>query len=438
MHPAHPALRVAAALLLFGSAVHAQQDAPKPASESEQIQALLKRIAALEDRLGPQGGLDLSDEQLPSITQVNGSNPLSRPWYENIEISGFAAFSYLDTGSAGSRPYGGFFVQEASLFIDAQAWEDMYVHADVRIVPLGVGASYRMGLGEVYADLRNLWTSGDRSNSSVGLKAGRFYIPFGDEYVWTRAPDNPQLSNSASDAYGLTQGVQLYGSCDTVGWIAALSNGAENLAPGAHLAAAYNLKFWFDPSESVHLSASVMSNGATPATALDFGGSNLQPVGTDATSSAGVSPSTEIRAQLYELDARLRFGQPASLLLAFGQGQVDDALDSFDRSLTWFTVEPRYDFSGSVYADLRLSEIGTYDDAEGYRFDGKIIAEGNTTFGYDTKRFQRVSLGVGWRINPHALLKFEVGHDEFWLISSSPTANDDNRTYAGSQLVLSF
>ncbi len=454
MSPAHQLLRIPSCILALAGALHGQQDpsnSTSPATgapERSQIEVLRERIEALEGRLGAhatepgeragaQAGLDLSERQLPSITETRGSNPLSRPWFENIEVSGFGAFSYLDTGSAGARPHGGFLLQEASIFLDAQAWEQADVHFDIQAAPLGVGASEQVGIGELYGNLKNLWTNPDGDH--IGLKAGRFYVPFGEEYTWTRAPDNPLLSNSAPDPYGLAQGVQLYGSWGKLGWIAALSDGAEELDAGDHLAKALNLKVWGEPAGSVHLSASFMLNGKTDKSALEFGGSNLQPVGADGSSSAGASPSTEIRAQLGELDAKLRLRSDASLALAFGAGKVDDAVDTFDRNLKWFRFEPRCDLSESVFAVLRVSEIGTYDAARGYHFDGEILAEGNDAFGYDTKRFQRLSLGLGWKINPHALAKIEVGRDRFWVISSSPiSASADDRTFFGSELVLSF
>jgi hypothetical protein len=202
---------------------------------------------------------------------------------------------------------------------------------------------------------------------------------------------------------------------------------------------AANLKLYTDLSKQLYLSASLMENGKTDSSAVEFGGSYLQPIGAEDPSTAGVSPSAEIRARLYELDARWQPLSDTRLGLAFGQARILDDADGFDRNITWFRVEPRHDFSPSVYAVLRASEIGTYDDQQGYHFDGEILADGDQAFGYDTKRFQRISLGLGWTLNPHALVKFEVGRDRFWVIDGSVfDPGSDDRTFFGTQLVVSF
>lgn len=422
----------------------AQDTAPKPApNPTDDLRAQLEELRKKIDALEPHGaaqtksGLDLSEKEVAPGTLQSDSSPLARRWTDNVELWGFGAFSYLDTGDAGTRPNGGFLLQEAALFLEAQAWERTKLHVELQVAPLGVGENEQIGVGEVYGEFQDLWsnTSGDR----LSLRAGRFYIPFGEEYTSARATDNPLISNSAPFLYGYDQGLELLGNYGKLGWIASLTDGVDEHAPGKHFGKAANLKLYGEPWTGIYLSASAMLNGSTDSSAVEFGGSYLQPVGADNASTAGVSPSATIRARLYELDARWQLRSDTSLALAFGQARILDDASAFDRDITWFRFEPRHDFSPSVYAVLRASEIGTYDGQQGYHFDGAIIAGGEQAFGYDTRRFQRLSAGVGWKINPHAVLKFEAGRDQFWVIDGSPFAQgSDDRTFFGTQLVVSF
>jgi hypothetical protein len=112
--------------------------------------------------------------------------------------------------------------------------------------------------------------------------------------------------------------------------------------------------------------------------------------------------------------------------------------NAFDRELTWFLVEPVIRLRSDLELLVRWSEIGTYDDDEGYRFAGKILADGET-LGYDTRAFRRVSAGLCWTANTHMAVKFEVGRDHFDLIDgATQDANNDERLYFGVEVVGSF
>jgi hypothetical protein len=291
--------------------------------------------------------------------------------------------------------------------------------------------------GEIYAHLHDLWRTA--SGDFAGLKAGRFYVPFGTETEWFRAPQNPLISNSAAFPYGLDEGVLLYGRASGIGWITAVTAGTSDRSSEDGPAKTINLKLSAQPWTDLDVSASFMRNGATRSSALEFGGSNIDPVGSNGFSTAGASPSATVAATLYELDAVVHVRHRTSLGLSFGHAAVDDAVNAFDRSFHWFRVEPRYDFTPSLFGVFRFSEIGTYDSAEGYHFDGEDLAAGNEAFGYDTRRFQRISAGLGWKLNPQSILKLEVGRDRFWVIDGSPAdPGAENRDFFGLELVVSF
>lgn len=182
-----------------------------------------------------------------------------------------------------------------------------------------------------------------------------------------------------------------------------------------------------------------MGNGRAGKSAFEFGGSHFQPVGASHLSSTGISDSRMVDATLYQVDAEYDFGERASVAWSLGRGLIDDADNVFDRDLTWFSVQPQVSIAPSSYAVLRYSEIGTYESGGGYHFDGKTTAGGNSAFGYDVRRFRRMSVGVGWQSNPRVVLKGEVGYDWFDLIDDAPLVESNtHRLLTGAELVLIF
>ncbi len=436
------ALEVLTYSLALGATVFGQEPArPDRAGDRAELDALRQRVEELErqDRAPAAESVDLGDRQLSSISGTAAQDPLSRAWYESLDLWGFGAVGFLDTGDAGTRPDGGFLIQEASLFVEAHAWEDVSFFYEVQTNRLGQDSSKYVRTGEVYAHVRNLWSDDD--GNSLGLKAGRIDIPFGEEYLWQDATDNPLISNSAGYPYGFDEGLLLYGSYSGVGWVTSITDGTDGRSIEDDPAKALTAKLYGNPCEDLYLSASFMKNGDAGESAFEFAGSHFVPVGSGAgqPSTLGDSPSTKVDATLFELDARWRLLEQGSLDLSFGRAQVDDPVDAFDRDLTWFAVQPRWDFSSAFYAVARWSEIGTYDDDEGYHFDGKTLADGNAAFGFDARRLQRISVGVGWRPNPHTQVKLEVGRDRFEVIDASPLQpSADDRVFIGMQLVVWF
>ena len=415
----------------------------------EELENLRERLEALEADSGSRaesdvgdvrdGEVDLSDEDVAygSLDSDKPSHPLARDWFENITISGFGAAGFLMTGNDGLRPDGGFLIKEASLFVEAETWEDIFFFAEVQTNRLGKDDDLFVRTGEVHAHFRNVlkhWGDG-----LLGIKVGRIDIPFGEEYLWQDASDNPLITNSAAYPYGFDEGVLFYGKARGLGWLLSVTDGDDTRSLDDDPDKAINLKLYGNVSEDLYVSASLMRNGRVGKSAFEFGGSHFQPVGAGRASSAGTSGSRKVDAYLYELDAKYSFGDAGYVALSFGQAFVDDNDSTFDRDLLWFSAEGLVNLTPTIYAVARYSEIGTYNAGEGYHFDGKITAGGNAAFGYDTRRFRRVGVGLGWKPNPRVILKGELGADFFKVIDVSPfSATDDDRWLAGAELVLVF
>ncbi len=188
-----------------------------------------------------------------------------------------------------------------------------------------------------------------------------------------------------------------------------------------------------------------MKNGDAAKSGVEFGGSHFQPVGDpgkDDDSTVGDSASTVVDGMLYELTAKYKFGSPGHsgyIAVSVGRADQEDKDSAFDRDWRWFTIEPLYYITPRFYAVVRFSEIGTYDDNEGYHFDGKTLAGGNSAFGYDVQRFNRLGIGLGYQPNPRTRIKLEIGKDHYELIDVSlKEPNNDERDFVGAEIAVKF
>ena len=434
-----PAPLVLLALAPLASAQELADDPPPPPPVWEEILRLRARLEALERAQGSAPSaqepyaIDLSGEPAAELA-LNGEHVLARPWFENVRLFGYAALNYLDTGGTGTTHDGSFLIKEASLFLEAEVWERTRLFTEIWLTRYQFGSGFN--LGELNLQFSDLFARD--GEEGIGLRLGRFEIPFGEEYLRWDADETPMISFTAADPYGIDEGVELFGALRGLNWIAAVTNGSNGTGVDDGAAKQLVGKLHGRPWRDLYLSASVLDTGSTESSALRFGGSTLAPVGAGGVSTAGTSPSDDVDSLCWELDARVAEQRTASLNLSFGRGRVDDEVDAFDRGLLWFLVEPALRLRDDLELVLRWSEIGTYDDDEGYRFAGMIIADGEV-FGNDPQVLRRVSGGLCWTVHPNLRVKLEVGKDHIDLIDASPLdADNDERLFVACEVVGSF
>lgn len=429
-------------LSMLVATAHAQElggDEQQPSQNSllEELRRLRSRVDLLESARSPnensQGSIDLSGEELPSI-QVHSDHVLARPWFENVDLSGYAALTYFDSGGVGTLDDGSFIVKEASLFLDVQLWERVSLFDETLL--LRFPNPDQFSVGELHVKLTGLFAS--EGEGGVGLKVGRIEIPFGEDYLRWDAHESPWITYTAADPYGIDEGVELYGKLGGANWIAALTNGASGTGRDDGPAKLVAVKLYGEPCADVYSSVSLLTTGNTTRSAFRLSGAPITPVGAGASSSAGVSPSGEVNATCWEADARIAESRRVSLALQLGQAFIEDDADSFDRDLTWYGIESSVRLSDDVDLLVRYSEIGTNDSDTGYIFSGKPVAQAED-LGFDTHALRRLSGGLCWTVNPHLVGKVEVGHDWLDLIDVSPLAEDNHdRLFFGLELVASF
>ena len=384
--------------------------------------------------------MNLDVKEQASVGEVAEGHVLSNPWWQNIEIHGFAAAGIYDTGTAGTRNHGGFEIKEASLFIEGDIWQGASFFLEFQTNRLGKDDQVFTRTGEAYLHFRDIPLF---EAYSFAMKLGRIDIPFGEEYLWQDAIDNPLITNSAAYPYGFDEGLLIYSSFKGINWIAAVTDGTDARSIEDDSEKAWNIKVYGDLTEALYLSLSFMSNGDAAKSAFEFGGSHFQPVGASHQSTLGTSSSDKVDAILGQIDAKYSFVISPSLAgyisVAYGAAEQSDDQSFFDRDVRWFFVEPYISFNHKWYGVVRYSEIGTYDDDEGYHFDGKTFAGGNSAFGYDTRTFSRLGVGIGWIPNPNLRTKVEYGKDWFDLIHGSLLSeNNDERSFFAIEVSAKF
>ncbi len=328
-------------------------------------------------------------DALENATAASGSGVLN---YGKVHISGEGGAGLFETGSEGFAPNAEFRLDEARLFFDAQAWNNIYAYFELN---LQTHEEANVFLGEAYVDAEDVSQLWGRPGQ-LNVRIGRMYIPFGEEYLYRHSIDNPLISHSLSDLWGYDEGVEVYGAAGKFGYVAAVQNGGEQ--PARDFTADKSLagRLSYDPNQHLHFSLSGMRTGDLTAggdrmSAIWFGSSFFFPLGS----------ATDFHANLAEADIVWHLSR--GYVRAFG-GYVryNDNLDN-SRNIYYYTVEAVHDVTKKFYAAARFSQIIAPD---GYT----ILGNSNPAEywpGPLTDRIWRLSLGVGYRWNHNFILKGE-------------------------------
>jgi hypothetical protein len=325
--------------------------------------------------------------------------------FGRVKLSGEGGVAFFDSQRAGQYAAGQFRVDEARLFVDAPVWGDVYFYSEIDLVTREY-PSLGLNVGELYLDWENisdLWGQ----ERALNLRAGRFYIPFGEEYQKRFAIDNPLISHSVSDLWGSDDGVELYGRMNRWQYAVAVQSGGGMAYQDATGDKSVAARIGYDPAKWLHLSASAMRTGS-----LDVNGDMTSAMwfGNGWFRSIGGPGTTRFHANLAEADIQLRFPW-LRVNAAGGYAEYNDndpAANNY-RNLHYFYVEGVHDFTPRFYTAARFSQViapGGYP----------ILGDGQPAqyfFGTDlTKEYWRLSVGLGYRFNSRLVVKGEYSLDQ--------------------------
>ena len=246
-------------------------------------------------------------------------------------------------------------------------------------------------------------------DSLLNARVGRMYIPFGEEYLRRYAIDNPFISRSLSDIWGVDAGIELYGTVGKFSYVAAVQNGGVNGNQDFDGDKSVTAKLGFDPTPWLHFSASAMRTGNLNVqqdvlSGLWFANGWFRSLGPPST--------TTFHANLFEGDVEIRLHR--GYLRAFG-GYVsysdNSSFGNNQRGVYYYALKAVHDIYGKFYGGVSFSQV--------YANNGfPIVGYGNMDeylFGPLTQNLWRLSLCLGYRFSDNLILKaeysFEQGHE---------------------------
>ena len=383
------------------------------------LDALAKKVQALEaaKTADENGGAGAGDTR-PAGTGFN---------FGKVSLGAEGGVGVFDTGPHGFSPQTELRVDEARLFVEAPIWNEVYFASDVDLATRE-NTTTDVTLGELYLDFEDasqLWGK----DSQLNVRVGQMQIPFGEEYIYRYAMENPLISHSLTDFWGIDPGLELYGSLGKFSYATAVQNGSGTTGDqdfdGDKAVAG---RIGFDPDQHWHFSVSGMRTGALDAqqhmlSAIWFGNGFFKSIGSPATAS--------FHADAVEGDATARW--KSGHVSAFG-GYVrynDDNPAADDaRNIFYYALEVEQDLPHKFYVATRFSEI--YAD-QGY----PILGFGNYNDYHSvlTTELWRLSLGAGYRFSDRLALKTEYSLERGDEVGGVSRGDED---FLGTEAVFKF
>ena len=360
--------------------------------QQEQIDSLTREVSALHNA--------------PAATEPPpaSENQPNRFSFGKVQISGEAAVGIFHTGPDGAFPNTEFRVDEAKLFVDAPVWGNTYAFVELNLASREAG-DVSLHVGELYLDVEDISKLWDQAGQ-LNLRVGRLDIPFGEEYLRRDAIDNPFVSHSLPDFWGVDEGIEFYGALGRFAYVVAVQNGGVSDTRDFNPDKSVTGRLAYDPTGWLHLSVSGMRTGDLSIqndvlSAMWFGGGWFRSLASPVT-------ATDFHVNMVQGDISLRFHR--LVVHTFGgyarYGDNDSAADN-SRDVFYYSAELIGDLTRKLYSGVRFSQIFVQD---GFPIVGQS-AIGNYLFGPLTENIWRCSAVLGYRFNKNLALKTEYSHE---------------------------
>jgi hypothetical protein len=400
-----PALLLAASVALPFSALSDQSSIQREIDLiRQQNHALEQQIKTLTDKV-----TILESKQTTSDVRKDYSNDKTNSAVFprlKLGVQGGLGFAHDSSGGAA------FFVDDAKLSLAAQLPGNIDLFADVNLNTLNnfpqqytlyspSSFDRRISLNEIYLDFHHLLESFG-FGPWVNVRAGQFYIPFGEEYAVRYPFDNPLIWRSASDIWGLSPGLEIYGGSGKWSYVLAIQNRASG-GDGFDADKSVAGRIRFDANTHFSISASAMRTGrltddSTSALWFNgfpaFAGSGL---GTNSSVLTYADTSFVDRAYLFELDPQFKWNDGHVKISA---GAVLLHRIGSNQSNGYYSVEALQHLFPKLYLAGRVSQLFEYhlnhlrwSAGLGYRFNNNIILKADYTDDYFNERDYGAAVG---------------------------------------------
>ena len=344
-------------------------------------------------------------------------------------LGGEGGIAFFDTESEGQFPNAEFRMDEARLFLEAQLAENFFLFTEINLIEREYLDEGDLDVGELYLHIESIAPWRGRGNL-LNLHVGRFDIPFGQEYIHRDAIDNPLISHSLSDIWGVDEGVELYGQLKSFDYTVAVQNGGDSSSRDFDRDKALSARVGYASTDRWSMSISGMRTGDVDVqddreAALYFGNEHLRAIGDP-------ESTTAFHVELLEGDVRLRWSK-GHLAAALGYVRYDDddtARDN-DRDAYYYYVEALQRLSDKLYGAARYSYIESED---GFPIVGQGDREASS-IDYVTEDLWRLSLGLGYAWSRHLVVKAEYSFERGRRIDGTDLNHQD---MASLQMAFGF
>ena len=389
-------------------ALRSQNAALKAQVERQQamIEEFARRHAALrtEPAAPAPSASPRPPEQAPArIAAENTATPTQR--LGKLQLSGEGAVAYFGGQRNALFSKDVLRLDEVKLFLEGPLGWNTYLFSEVDIFNRD-SVNNALRAGELYLDLEGISRLWGREGQ-MSLRLGRVDIPFGEEYAQRDAIDNPLISHSIADFWGVDEGIEAYGAIGPLQYVAAVQNGGTNYAFDFTSSKATTLRLGFDPAPGLHMSLSGLRTGriahATDTRAEIWFGNDWirRRAGSTAVCFWADAIGGDVRKTF-------RFGH-----IAASAGRIryrdDDPTRRFNTSATYASIEAVARTSRQLHFGSRFSLV---DSEKGFNVPG----DGQNPSPRATEHLWRLSLGTGYQLAPQLLLKGEYSFNRGrWL-----------------------
>ena len=408
------------------------------ANAAEELRLLREQNTVLQSQVQKQGSaLDTLTKKVSQLESANaaravaeGENPAPATSGFNVggvHVSGEGGVAFFHTGTDGFAPHSEFRVDEARVFIEAPIWEDVYFSGDIDLATReSTGLSTQ--LGELYLDFEDvsqIWGKKNQAN----LRVGRINCPFGEEYLTRYAMENPLISHSLSDFWGIDPGLELYGQFGKFSYVVAVQNGGGNGVQDFSGDKSVMGRVSFDPNANWHFSVSGMRTGDLDAqndfiSAIWFGNGWFRSIGAPGT--------TKFHANAVEGDvtARWKTGHVSASGGYVSYGDNNPAANN-SRDIFYYSVEAEQKLPHRFYVATRFSQILA---PNGY----PLVGFGNfdqTFFGTQATSLWRFTFGGGYRFSDRLVVKAEYSIERGSEVGGEHRQHED---FLGTEAAFKF
>jgi hypothetical protein len=356
----------------------------------EQNRVLEQQVEMLNDKVARIESKRVESTERPDHVSDNKTNSAAFPIVK-LGAQGGLGWSYAGPGWNSA-----FFVDDVKLSLRARISPKIDFFTDLNLntmnslpeqyVEYFPNRNGGLTLNEIYLDFRNVLEPLGYGNW-LNIRAGQFYIPFGEEYQYRYPFENPLIWRSAADVWGLSPGLEFYGGKGKWSYEVAIQNRSRGVEVDVDKSVAGRIRF--DANKNFRISFSAMRTAdlenVTSALWLDgypaftgLAGSNSFVIATEAAK----------QAALFEVSPELKWN--TGYLKAWGGVVLLDE-GAFERNDWYYSVEAVQYLFPKLYAAGRVSQV--------------FLPDGEHT---------RLSGGLGYRFNSDVILKTDFTYDHIW------------------------